>query len=57
MDYEGGAACAGYWVTAQGCYVFAGRASGVAMDCAACAKHRGLRAWGAHLSWSAELIF
>jgi len=31
--------------------------SGVAMDCAACAKHRGPRAWGAHLSWSAELIF
>jgi len=31
--------------------------SGVAMDCAACAKHRGPRAWGAHLSWLAELIF
>jgi len=25
--------------------------SGVAMDCAACAKYRGPRAWGAHSGW------
>jgi len=27
------------------------QASGVAMDCAACAKHKGPRAWGAHALW------
>jgi len=27
------------------------RTSGVAIDCSACAKNRGPRAWGAHSGW------